>query len=382
MDGRCREGLSLGPCARLGVGVGVGEVVGDGEGVGVGEVVGDGEELGVHGRDRRVVRGVRRHGFPDSSLPPSVQRGPRELVPRRHGRRSYDRRRARGPPLHRGRSGAPRTLGRLGAVPAALAGDALGGRGRGRSRPFRLQGRRAHLPARLPRGELRRDGRAVPRALAPTRGGGRTHAAPRQRPGDVRRRFRARCRRRCPRGRRRAGRAAGPRRGRPKVPGNGGARVRALRTRIGCPGGRRLSACPARDRRLLVAHRHASDLAAPAARLGHRGHGGQTCLRGRCRRRLRRSLRPRAARRRSTRGGGAVVAPSGLLRARVRRRPGPPARLHRVGGRHDLRPAGARRRAARRPLQGVTPHRRHGPRPVRPHRPGALRRRPGASSPA
>ena len=217
------------------------------------------------------------------------------------------------------------------------------------------------------------------------RGVGRTHAPPRHRPGDASATRPPSMPSPVP-WRPRARRPSGwlPARPPRRFPGIAAPRVRALRTRIGRPGGRRLPARPARDRatsRLRTGMRVTSLRQRPDSVTV--GDGGRARLRGRRRRRLRRSRTPSGC---SAAIGPwrrpPVAAPGGLLRARGRRRRRAPARLHRVGGRHDLRPAGARRRAARRHLQGVPPHARRGPRPVRPHRPGALRRRPGTSSPA
>ena len=98
---------------------------------------------------------------------------------------SYDRRRARRPPLPRHRRRAARSGRRVGHVATRLGGGRPGGGRRARPRALRLQGRRAHLPSRLPRSALRRDGGPGPGALARTGDDHGATAPPRHRPGDA-----------------------------------------------------------------------------------------------------------------------------------------------------------------------------------------------------
>ena len=140
--------------------------------------------------------------------------------------------------------------------------------------------------------------------------------------------------------------------------------------------------CEAGDFELRTGAR--GDGAAPRARLrspSRRPTG--TSLRGRHRRRLRRPGRARARSAVATgRGGRRPRCPRWPTSRRADTPATHAARLHRVGRRHDLRPAGPRRRPARRHLQGVPPHAGPGPRRLRSRRPRpARRRRPCAPRP-
>ena len=221
-----------------------------------------------------------------------------------------------------------------------------GGRRAG-PRALGLQGRRPHLPARLSRAALRRDGR--PRArdrwrdLEAATGRRLLHV---DRPGDAGRRGHAPCHRRRAGGRGRARRAGlGRRRRQRRFPG--------IAATGPCSSSPTRACWPPTSASARCARRAASS-SAPASRC--------TSLRQSAERRHRLDRRRAAPSRRTSSstapartrsgssadrpggGGPAVTPPGGLLRGRRRGGRRHAARLHRVGGRHDLRPAGPRRR--------------------------------------
>ena len=208
-----------------------------------------GGEWGGHprvvGRGGRHVRPARHCGRAYSRAPPRRRANDRikQVTPR-----SYDRRRARRAPLRRGRRRAAGPVRRLGAVAPGLAGDRPRGRRR-RGPPARgFQGRRPHLPVGLSRRLPRGTGGPGPQPLARPGGGDRATPALRVRAGDLRRRRCARRDRRVAGSRRRARRAAFVTGGGQALPRGGRHRARALRARVGIPGGRRLPARAVRGR--------------------------------------------------------------------------------------------------------------------------------------
>ena len=291
------------------------------------------------GRCTSLLNGVAAAGLAGAGV---VHRVRRHVHPTRHRRRAYRRpSRQRGQarrvrmiedvPAHRrcvvvgagllGLSAAWALTRRGWSVQVLEAAGATGPRAVG------LQGRRPHLPSRLPRAALRGDGRPGAPALARARGRNGSAPAPRHRPGDVGRRGDAARHRRRPGGRRRTRRAGPAAHGGPALSRDRRGGTGPGRTRLRRPGRRRMPGCAPPGRRLRAPHRLPRDVAAPVLGFGHRGDGGGGHPRGRRRRRLRRPGRARAPRRRHRGPGRSVSPPGGLLRRTTRRRLGP-AHLH------------------------------------------------------
>src|ERR1700722_15077940 len=125
-------------------------------------------------------------GCADTSIPlvTAAERTAGPSVARACMARSYDRRRARQPTLHRDRCGPAGSLRRMGAAPAGLADPGPRGGGGAGPRALGLQGRRPNLPSRLSRSALRRDGHPRSWALARPRAGDRPTTPARDRSGD------------------------------------------------------------------------------------------------------------------------------------------------------------------------------------------------------
>ena len=191
-----------------------------------------------------------------------------------------------------------------------------------------LQGRRPHLPPRLPRAALRRNGGPGPPPLARPRGRDGSTPAPRHRAGDVRRRDDAARHRRRAGGRGRARRAAlGAQRRRGASPASPPPGPVLVEPDSGVLAADALPARTPSGGRIRAAHRQPRDVAAPVPGAVDRETADGDALHGRHRRRLRRPGRARRSWASTPRPRRAPVAPpGGLLRAATRRRS--PARLH------------------------------------------------------